>query len=110
MTVDDFRNSRAPAHLPPATQALAADRRISQHANKQQVKNPWGLTCAEVDVLDEMCVHGVIVQTARRLHIAPCTVQDHLKAAYRKLGVHRMVTACVKFDRWRQGEGKGVPA
>lgn len=89
---------------------LTADRRVSQHANKQRVANPWGLTLAEVDVLDEMCHHGVIAQAARRLHIKPCTVNDHLKAAYRKLDVHRMVVACVKFDRWRQNEGKGVPA
>ena len=77
---------------------------------KQTVLNPWGLTCREVDIMDEMCRLGKRQDVAKRLRISLTTCNDLQKRCYVKLGAHNMVVACVKFDRWRQGEGKGVPA
>lgn len=84
--------------------------------SKQQVLNPRGLTETEVDVLDELCRLGQQEMVAVRLSVSHYTVRDHLKEARRKMAIPKgsgagpTILAAVKFDRWRQGEGKGVPA
>jgi DNA-binding CsgD family transcriptional regulator len=77
---------------------------------KQAVSNPWGLTCSQVDAMDALCEKGTMQAAAARLDISYHTLNDHTKAAYSKLGAHHMIHACLKWDRWRQTDGKGVPA
>lgn len=73
----------------------------------QTETNPFGLTAAEVQVMDMLCDCGETMQSvAARLGLATWTVNDHLKSVYDKLGVNRMVQACLKWDRWRRPGGQ----
>lgn len=76
----------------------------------QKNLNPWGLTRREVDMMDAMCETGSLKGAARRLGLTEWGAGVHQKHAYAKMGVHEKVRACIIFDRWRQAEGKGVPA
>lgn len=75
----------------------------------QFVQNPWGLTKAQADVMDAVCDGCCTKATAKRLGISTVTVSDHLKQAYLKLGVNRMLAAGVKWDRWRRPKGEDLP-
>ena len=46
------------------------------------------LSTREWEVLRELLDHQRVPAIARRLHISPATVRNHLKAIYAKLGVH----------------------
>lgn len=44
----------------------------------------YGLTVREHQILDHLCTEAAPKHIARRLHLSPHTVNDHLKAVYRK--------------------------
>jgi DNA-binding NarL/FixJ family response regulator len=46
------------------------------------------LSAREQEVLVQLADGQRVATIARRLHISPSTVRNHLKAMYRKLGVH----------------------
>jgi len=77
---------------------------------KQTVLNPWGLTCAEVDVADSLRKHGHIGSVARELNRSQHTVAHQAGEVYRKMDVPRMAVATAKWAVWRATDGKGVPA
>lgn len=74
------------------------------------VKNPWRLTPAEVDVMDELCRLGQSKAVARRLNISYDGVRTHISRCAYKMRLRCQVLMAIHWDRWRQGEGKGVPA
>lgn len=66
---------------------------------------PWGLTLAEVQVMDIACVNGTIKGIAKSRNTAISTVSDQLKAIYQKLDVHHMAVAVAMFVLWRHTDG-----
>lgn len=77
---------------------------------KTVVQNPWGLTHGEVDTMDELCRLGNSQAVANRLGISYDSVRSALSRAGKKMGIAGQLLMAIKWDRWRQGEGKGVPA
>lgn len=84
--------------------------------NKHVVQNPWGLTLAEVDVMDALCSprSGYQTEIAKRFKNSADTIRSHLFRARAKMRTtdHPISTtyAAILWDRWRQGEGKDIPA
>jgi DNA-binding CsgD family transcriptional regulator len=80
---------------------------------KVRLMNPWALSEREVDVMDEITRAGEIGAVAARLKISKHTAYCYLRRAKGKMhqaGDGALVRAVVAFDRWRQTDGKGVPA
>lgn len=77
-------------------------------------KNPWQLTLRQVDALDAYCEQGSPEFAARRLRVSPQAIAVLMRKARAKMAIEggkgATVKTVLKFDRWRQGEGKGVPA
>mgnify|MGYP003575430917 CR=1 FL=1 len=84
--------------------------------NKPSVRNPWGLTPAEVDVMDDLCRLGRQVDVAKRRRLSRYTVRAQLQSARQKMGIPVLLAggsallAAVQWTIWRQGGGKDVPA
>jgi hypothetical protein len=74
------------------------------------VMNPWGFSLAVVDALDAMCEKGTSVAAGDRLGITNFTINQHLKDAQIRMQADTRLKAILLWDRWRQGEGKAVPA
>ncbi|MBI2202212.1 MAG: response regulator transcription factor [Armatimonadetes bacterium] len=67
-------------------------------------KDPFALTQREVQIL-QLTVGGLdALEISRRLVLSPHTVRNHLKSAYRKLGVHGKTEAAI--HAFRQGIAK----
>lgn len=78
---------------------------------KQRNVNPWGLTFAEVDVMDLLCSVDSREEIAKRLHLTGRhNVDTHVCRARDKMAVNSTALAAVMWDRWRRNEGRGVPA
>lgn len=77
---------------------------------RQKVTNPWDLSYAEVDAMDELCEHGCAGRVAERLRISVHAVRSRIAKVHKKMGAANSIRCVVLWDRWRQGEGKGVPA
>jgi hypothetical protein len=75
-----------------------------------KLTNPWRLTLGEVDVMDAILVADDVQDAAAKLRIALPTMRSHTSGVRKKMGVASTIRAAVLWDRWRQGEGKGVPA
>jgi FixJ family two-component response regulator len=78
--------------------------------NKHQVKNPWGLTHGQVDVMDAYCSVGNTKSVAAKFGISLRSVECQVAKARKKMVTSSTLMAVLLWDRWRQGEGKGVPA
>jgi len=78
--------------------------------NCAHVRNPWSLTPAEVDVLDAMCEKGTQKGAADRLRCSRGTIGQHMDRIAERMRLPCGLLAVLHWDRWRQGEGKGVPA
>lgn len=67
-------------------------------------RDPFALTQREVQIL-QLTVGGLdSLEISRRLVLSPHTVRNHLKSAYRKLGVHGKTEAAI--HAFRQGIAK----
>lgn len=77
---------------------------------KHHVLNPWGLTLGQVDAMDALCESGLVKTAAARLKMQGPAISEQLKRARKKMAAPNHVRAALLWDRWRQGEGKGVPA
>lgn len=60
--------------------------------------------------MDELCRLGNSKAVAARLGISYDGVRTALSRAGKKMGTAGQLLMAIKWDRWRQGEGKGVPA
>jgi hypothetical protein len=75
-----------------------------------RVKNPWRLTLAEVDAMDAICQAGTASAAAVRLKVKRQSIVCAVAEVKAKMGVEKQLLAALEWDRWRQGEGKGIPA
>lgn len=88
-------------------------RRVSSR-QRRTGKGPAGLTPAELGVAHLVAQGFTNTETADRLFLSPRTVQAHLQAIYRKLGIHSrrklrdFAGACSSLIRTRRGRPPGV--
>jgi hypothetical protein len=75
-----------------------------------RVKNPWRLTLAEVDAMDAICKAGTTEEAAKLLKVRRQSISGAVAEVKAKMGVDKQLLAALEWDRWRQTEGKGVPA
>jgi hypothetical protein len=75
-----------------------------------RVKNPWRLSLAEVDAMDAICKFGTTTDAAKMLKIKRQSVSCAVAEVKAKMGVDKQLLAALEWDRWRQTDGKGVPA
>lgn len=78
--------------------------------NRHNVKNPYGLSHTEVDVMDIFIVNAYHKAIAERLGVKIGTVAWHVSRATRKIGEGHPTQAAIKWAEWRKGDGNGVPA
>jgi len=76
-----------PAIAPAAVQRAAAPRLAS--------RGPFPLSRRETEVVQHMAAGRSVREIALALHLSAHTVRNHLKSAYRKLGVHSQAEAAV---------------
>jgi hypothetical protein len=72
-------------------------------------RNPWGIspTCAEA--MDAFTEHGCTKLAARSLGVDVTLLHSRLQTARERMGAKGRLRYVILWDRWRQGEGKGVP-
>lgn len=58
-------------------------------------RGPYPLSRRETEVVQRVAGGRAVADIARELHLSPHTVRNHLKSAYRKLGVHSQAEAAV---------------
>lgn len=58
-------------------------------------RGPYPLSRRETEVIQRVTGGRTVAEIAGELHLSPHTVRNHLKAAYRKLGVHSQAEAAV---------------
>ena len=56
---------------------------------------PSPLSRREIQVVQEIVAGRNVVAIAATLHLSPHTVRNHLKSAYRKLGVHSQTEVAI---------------
>lgn len=73
--------------------------------------NPWGLTPTEAKALDLIVTHLGSKQAAKATGIPARTIETQLRRARLRMGAptYDRLGYVLKWDRWRQGEGNGVP-
>ncbi|MDQ7844456.1 MAG: response regulator transcription factor [Armatimonadota bacterium] len=76
-----------PAIAPAAVQRAAAPRIAS--------RGPFPLSRREIEVVQQVVAGHSVRDIARELHLSAHTVRNHLKSAYRKLGVHSQAEVAV---------------
>jgi DNA-binding NarL/FixJ family response regulator len=64
-------------------------------APRLAARGPYPLSRRETEVVQRVAGGCAVAQIARELHLSEHTVRNHLKAAYRKLGVHSRAEAAV---------------
>lgn len=64
--------------------------------------NPWGLTEAEAQALDELIVAGNQKEAARTLGIGGATLNSRCERARRKIGKPGHFRYLIEWDRFRQ--------
>ena len=79
---------------------------------KPEVVNPWGLTPTEARALDLLIEHKGSKRAAYATGMNERTLETALKRARIRMRVPTFdrLEYILLWDRWRQGEGKGVPA
>lgn len=78
--------------------------------NKHHVKNPWGLTHSEVDVMDTLVDLGTQKEVAQRLGIDQSTVSSFAARARMKMRAPNTLKAAFAWRDWRRSEGASIPA
>lgn len=86
-------NGRALRALSDVASVLEAAGVITPGSSREGVRLRWvpalsRLSKREREVLEELLAHLRPPQIAKRLHISPHTVRNHLKSIYAKIGVH----------------------
>jgi DNA-binding NarL/FixJ family response regulator len=66
---------------------------------KANLKNPFGLTARECEVMESMCRLGKSVLVARDLGVKPITVQEYMARINNKMCVENSTLAAIKWDR-----------
>lgn len=74
------------------------------------IKNPWGITPAEARALDSFCTTGHGPSAAGRIGISQSAYEDRLARARKKMKARGKFVWLLQWDRWRQSEGRGIPA
>lgn len=74
------------------------------------VRNPWGLTQLQAAAMDAVAKTGCHKAAARQLGVEPSTIQSRIEQSRLKIGTPGRLLHMLEWDRWRQGEGRGVPA
>lgn len=64
-------------------------------APRLAARGPFPLSLRETEVVQRVVAGRSVRDIAGELHLSPHTVRNHLKAAYRKLGVHSQAEAAV---------------
>jgi DNA-binding NarL/FixJ family response regulator len=72
----------------------------------QRASNPWGLTAAQVEVMDALIQYGCRKLAADAMGIAVRTVDEHAGAVGRKMGARTGVQKILTWDRWRRAGAK----
>ena len=97
------------ADLCAAVRAVAAgqrvlDPRVSLAAMPRpsgRIPGPSPLSRREIQVIQEIVAGRDVAAISATLHLSPHTVRNHLKSAYRKLGVHNQTEAAIHAVRRR---------
>lgn len=61
--------------------------------------NHWGLTSREVEVIEVMMRADTNKEIGRELCLSPRTVEHHMAAIRRKMGVSSRIAVALKWDR-----------
>lgn len=94
----------AVSDLYPAVLSLKDDRPFFSRMSLRDEPEETGvshLTPQQFKVMEMLCEGQSNKQIARELDIAPGTVKVHVNAAYKALGVHNRVQACIAMDNLR---------
>jgi DNA-binding CsgD family transcriptional regulator len=67
------------------------------------VKNPWGLTPREFEVMERYTVVGLEKIIAADLGISPKTVNELVRRAKRRIGERTIMLTVLTFDRAQRG-------
>lgn len=87
--------------------------KLGKPASRQNVRNPWGLTEREVDLLDEFRRTGTVKRATERMRVTKNTADSYMRRAKAKMGLKGEGSsnrALAAFVEWRVTDGKGVPA
>ncbi|MEX1265030.1 MAG: LuxR C-terminal-related transcriptional regulator [Actinomycetota bacterium] len=84
-------------------------RRIARGPHRSTRRNPARLTEREVEVLAHVSVGRSNAEIAERLVVSPKTVDHHVSAILRKLGVHDRATAARLAERLAMKDGEPLP-
>jgi DNA-binding NarL/FixJ family response regulator len=93
----------SPGDLCAAVRAVSAGHRVldprvplaALPRARGRIPGPSPLSLREIQVVQEIVGGRDVMSIASTLHLSPHTVRNHLKSAYRKLGVHSQTEAAV---------------
>lgn len=75
---------------------------------RPESSNPWGLVPSEVRLLEAVVEVGHYKLAARRLGIAPKTVECYMRDIRRKMEIDHQIVAVVAWDRWSRSQSAGA--
>jgi DNA-binding NarL/FixJ family response regulator len=70
------------------------------------VNNPWNLPPRQAEILTLLTTadNGCNKKVAQRLGIDSRTVEEHLRRAYKRMGVTTRMQAALTWDRWARAQ------
>lgn len=74
------------------------------------MNNPFGATRAEAEALDALIETRHAKKAADILGLTPAAYHARIKSVKRRMKARGLYEHVLLWDRWRKGEGKGVPA
>ena len=107
-----------PAATPPGSPAAGTETRQEQFRGVARVLSEWAprrpagrqvLTTRELEVVRLLLANGRVSSIAEELQVSPYTVRNHLRAVYRKLGVHSQVELIRGLTRLGADDGPSGP-
>lgn len=97
-SVFDFRGTVELRRVEPTGKNIPRTLHIVSKAIRH---NPWGLTPAEVDVMDALVSCDGQKHAADKLGLALRTIEDHASSARRKMGTRGHYQHLLKWQAWR---------